>query len=92
MLGIPSSLVLFVKNRGGGGGGRGSLLNGQSLLSTIKVVCWQSLKEKFLGHYLKSKTNKNFNVLLGQITNTINTVKFLVCVISLFNNDLAIII
>ena len=30
-------------------------------------------------------------MLLGQITNTLNTVKFLVCVIFQFNNDVAII-
>ena len=31
-------------NRGVGGGG--SLLNEQNLLSMMKVICWQSLKEK----------------------------------------------
>ena len=49
LLGIPSSLVFFVKNRGVGGEGgglRGSLLNGQNLLSMTKVICWRSLKEK----------------------------------------------
>ena len=46
LLGIPSSLVLFVNNRGVGVGGRGSLLNEQNLLSMMKVICWQSLKEK----------------------------------------------
>ena len=30
-------------------------------------------------HYLKTKTNRNFKMLLGQITSTTNTVKFLVC-------------
>ena len=43
LLGIPSSLVLFIKNRGMGGGG---LLNGQNLLSMTKIICGWSLKEK----------------------------------------------
>ena len=37
---------------------------------------------------MKPKTNRNFKELLSQITITINTVKFIVCVFFLFNNDL----
>ena len=62
MLGIPSSLVLSVKNRGVEGGG--GLANGQNLLSVTKVVN-DPVRKKLLGHYLKSKTNNNFQVLLG---------------------------
>ena len=36
LFGIPSSLVLSIKNRGMEGGG---LLNGQNLLGVTKVVC-----------------------------------------------------
>ena len=43
LLGIPSSLVLFVKDWEVGGGGA---LNGQNQLSVAKVICWRSLKEK----------------------------------------------
>ena len=32
---------------------------------------------------MKPKTNSNFKVLLGQITSTMNKVKFLVCVLFL---------
>ena len=49
------------------------------------------LRKRLLRHSLKSKTN-NFKLLLGQITNTINTVIFLVCVIFQFKNELVIII
>ena len=38
---------------------------------------------------MKSKINKNFKVLPGQITSTINTVKFIVYDFFQFNNDLA---
>ena len=48
--------------------------------------------KRLLRHGLKSKTNKNSKVLLGHFTNVINTVKFLVCVIFQFDNDLAIMI
>ena len=50
LFGIPSILVLSVKNSGvrerragGGGGGAGVFLNGQNLLSVTKVICRQSL-------------------------------------------------
>ena len=56
-----------------------------------KVIYWRSLKEK-IAQKLTEIKNKNFEVLLGQITNTINTVKFLVCAIFQLNNDLAVII
>ena len=44
-------LVFFFLEQGNagvrvGGGGGESLLNGQNLLHMIKVICWQSLKEK----------------------------------------------
>ena len=46
-----------------------------------------------LRHYSKSKTNKNFELLLGQITVTMNSLPFLLFVFFFqFNNDLAIII
>ena len=41
-LGIPSSLVVSVKNRGverGGRGGEGGLLNGKNPLNVAKVIC-----------------------------------------------------
>ena len=39
LVGIPSILILSIKNRWEVGGG---LLNGQNLLSVTKVICWQS--------------------------------------------------
>ena len=42
LVGIPSILILSVKNRGVGVG-VGGLLNGQNLLSVMKVICQQSL-------------------------------------------------
>ena len=43
LFGIPSNLVFFIKNRGGGGG---AIANGQNLLSVTKVIFWWSLKEE----------------------------------------------
>ena len=51
LLGIPSSLVLFVKCCGG------SLLNGQNLLRLTKVICWNSLKEKNIAQILTEIKN-----------------------------------
>ena len=59
LLGIPSSLVLSIKNRGMGGG---SLLHGQNLLSVVKVICWWSLKEKFAQTLFEIK-NKYIRIL-----------------------------
>ena len=38
LVGILSILILSVKNRGWGGGGR-AFVNGQNLLSVTKVIC-----------------------------------------------------
>ena len=84
LLGIPSSLVLSIKNRGWG---RGGLLNGQNLLSVTKVFFDDPLRKGLLRHYLKSKANKNFKVLPGQITSTMNSLfLFFVCVF--FSNSI----
>ena len=53
LLGIPSSLVLFIKN-----GGWGSLLNERNLLSVTKAVCWRSLKEKIAQTLTEIKKKK----------------------------------
>ena len=78
------------------------LFNAQNPFTRTKVICRRFLKEKIAQTLIEInkknqlkliETNKNFKVLLGQITSTINTVKFLVCVFFFqFNNDLAIII
>ena len=52
LLGIPSSLVLPVKNRKVGGGG---LLKGKNPLSVTKVICWRSLKEKIVQTLIEIK-------------------------------------
>ena len=54
----------FCPLRTGGVEGGGGLANGQNLLSVTKVVN-DPVRKKLLGHYLKSKTNNNFQVLLG---------------------------
>ena len=59
LLGIPWSLVLFIKNRVMGGGG---LLNGQNLLSMPKAICWWSLKEKIVQTLFEIK-NKYIRIL-----------------------------
>ena len=43
LVGILSILILSFKNKGDGGKGGGDLLNGQNLLSVMKVICRQSL-------------------------------------------------
>ena len=46
LISIVSIVILSVKNRGWGKGGRGGgLLNEQNLLSVTKVICRQSLKQ-----------------------------------------------
>ena len=69
LLGVPSSLVLSVKNKRRFTT-RGGLLNGQNLLSAAKVILL-SRKEKIAQTLFEIK--KNFKVLLGQITSTINS-------------------
>ena len=59
LLGIPSSLVLSIKNSGMGGG---SLFNGQNLLSVTTVICWWSLKEK-IAQILFEIRNKYIRIL-----------------------------
>ena len=73
--------------------GGGGLLNGQDLLSVTKVICRWSLQEKIAGTLFEIKTNKNFKLLLGHITSTINNLSFFVVYVFFqFNNDLAMII
>ena len=65
LLGVPSSLVLPVKNKRWFTARCG-------LLTSKTCYVWQKLfgdplRKRLLRHYLKSKTNKNFKVLLGQI-------------------------
>ena len=41
LVGIPSTLIMSIKNKQGGGSG--FFLNGQNPISVIKAVCLQSL-------------------------------------------------
>ena len=90
LLGIPSSLVLSIKNRGMGGSG---LLNGHNLLSMTKVICWWSLKEKIAQTLFEIK-NKYIRILKCNLVRlqALWTVCLVVCVSFQFSNDLAIII
>ena len=62
LLGVSSSLVLFVKDRGWGTGGGGGLLNGQNQLSVTKVIesCRRSLKEKISQTLTEIKNKSEF--------------------------------
>ena len=63
-----------------------------SLVLSVNKFVDDPLRKRFLKRYLKSKTNKIFKVLLGQITSTMNSfVVVAVCVFFQFSNDLAII-
>ena len=77
MVGIPSSLILYVmKRRGGGRGGRGCrvfVINEQSLLSMMKVICWGSLSgwllslefKVYLKKFIPSPEMQKFHVIPG---------------------------
>ena len=54
------SIQLGFVHQGSGGGGGGSLLNGKNLLSMMKVIWWQSLKEKIAQTLTEIKNKQEF--------------------------------
>ena len=54
LVGILSILIFSVKNREGWGGGGSVFVNGQNLLSMMKVICRQSLSKNHFSQIFRT--------------------------------------